>query len=559
MTSACAVLKEETVVQEAPVSQLVEKLDAKPIKTVINPDVMFLLLAAEVAGQRQQYGIALDGYLRATTLVKDESIIKRATDIALFIQDGKKLEQAVASWLELKPQDLEVHTLQAIAMILLQDKPSAVAELKFILAQDPKQFDKSMGRVVKSLTRSVHRRFAYQVIEELLQDYPENAVLYFSLASLDFFNHQYAQAENHIGQFLTVHPDELKGLLLLSQIYIKQEKWNDAVGVLKTALQQEDYVQVKEQLGLLLLKQNKYVEAKAVFQALHEQLPKNSAVEWQLALVLLQLGENAEAKVHLLTLFKQAPFKNQSAYYLGRVSAQESNFDDAIAWFDEVLGEYKYEARVGAVLVLVDDGQLDSALQRVKQVKDEYPKKQSELSLIESDIYSRTDFYQQAFDVLSSALLNDAENKKVLYARALIAEKLGNIAVLEDDLKYILERNPKDAAALNALGYTLAERTERYTEAKLYIERALALLPEEAVFLDSYGWVFFKMGQYEQAYQYLQQAYDRAPQAEIAGHLVEVLIALERVSEAEILLNKSLGRYLKDAYLLRLKQQYLAE
>jgi len=558
LTSACAVLKEDNSSQKELAPVVVKSLeDIKSVKTVIDPNVMFLLLAAEVAGQRQQYGIALDGYLRAAALVKDETVIRRAMDIALFVQNGKKLQEAVGYWLEQNPKDLEAHTIKAVALILLKDEPAAVTQLKFILEQDAEHFNRYIGQLIKSLNRPVDRKLSYQVIEKLSQEYPENVDVYFSLAYLDFVKGRYTQAKTNIERFLDVKTEDVKGLLLLAQIYIKQEKWNAAVGILKRTLEQKDSARVKEQMALLLLKQNKYAEAKEIFQDLHEQSPQNYAIRFQLALVLLQLGDNAEAKEHLLTLFKQESFKDQSAYYLGRVSARESKVNDAIAWFDEVNGQYKYEARVGSVLVLIDDGQLDSALQRVKQIKENYSNKQSELSLIESDIYSRTNFYQQAFDVLSGALLKDAENEKILYARALIAEKLGNLEILEDDLKYILEKNPKEAVALNALGYTLADRTERYKEAKIYIERALALRPNEAVFLDSYGWVFFKMGELEQAYKYLSQAYEFEPQAEIAGHLVEVLFALGQRDEAQTLLKKGLKLYANDSYLLRLKQQYL--
>jgi len=229
-------------------------------------------------------------------------------------------------------------------------------------------------------------------------------------------------------------------------------------------------------------------------------------------------------------------------------------------WFDGVgEGKYRYEAKISMVLLLMKENSLDDALLRVEQVKQAYPAKINELALIESEVLSRKKQYQQAFDVLSSALLKSPENSDILYARALIAEKLGDIKTVEDDLKYILEKRPNDATALNALGYTLADKTDRYEEAKGYIEKALAIKPNEAVFIDSYGWMFFKIGRIEEAKKHLEKAYALQPQAEIAGHLVEVLSALSLHKEAKELLIKALELNGDDEYLLSLKQRLLNE
>jgi len=205
------------------------------------------------------------------------------------------------------------------------------------------------------------------------------------------------------------------------------------------------------------------------------------------------------------------------------------------------------------------EGGLAKALTQVREIKLNNPKKSSELLLIESEILNRDKKYQQAFDVLSRGLLKDAENADILYARALVAEKLGDIKGLEEDLRYILEKRPNDAIALNALGYTLADKTTRYQEAKVYIERALAIKPNEAIFIDSYGWLFFKMGRYELAKEHLEKAYSMVRQAEIAGHLVEVLVALDEKDDAKKLLRKALKKNKNDAYLLTLKKQLLHE
>ena len=130
---------------------------------------------------------------------------------------------------------------------------------------------------------------------------------------------------------------------------------------------------------------------------------------------------------------------------------------------------------------------------------------------------------QAAFDLYSEALNEYPTNLDILYARAMVSEPLNRLSVLEEDLRTILKLDPDNAAALNALGYTLADRTNRYPEAYTLISRAVELSPDDPFYLDSLGWVYYRMGNMEEAERYLQQAYKIQPDPEFAAHLGEVL------------------------------------
>ena len=86
--------------------------------------------------------------------------------------------------------------------------------------------------------------------------------------------------------------------------------------------------------------------------------------------------------------------------------------------------------------------------------------------------------------------------------------------------------------ALNALGYTLADRTDQYKEAEKLIRKALKSEPDNPAIIDSYGWVLYKQGKYERALTELQRAYELLRDGEVAAHIVETLVKLERREEA---------------------------
>ena len=528
-------------------------------KTEISPDVLFLLMAAEIAGQRGQYDLALDGYLRASERVKDIDVIKRAAKIALYVRDDAKLKQAVDMWLEEEPDSLDARYLVAVAALRSGDRETAYNNAEFVLQQGARNFDVQAISMIKQLTSQQSMALAYQVFSDLSVKYPDNAKLYFVLALMNAQNHKLRPAQDEVAKALAIEPHWKKALLLQAQLYITQEKLAAATETLQQIDELEDSVQIKEQIAQLLIQQGRFSEAEKILQEMIKQYPDNNELQFKLALVYLQTEQDDAARTILQDLIVDQEFKDRAAFYLGNMDGKLKRNNQALSWFDSIgAGPYQYDASISAVLILMDDKRYQEAGQRISGLKAEFSDKAVDLALLEAEVYAQQGLDQQGFDVLTTALVDAPNNKKILYARALIAEKLGKLQVLEDDLKYILEKEPDDANALNALGYTLVDKTTRYDEAQGYLDRALAVKPHEPIIMDSYGWLLFKQGRLEEAREYLQRAYDMEPQAEIAGHLIEVLSALQQDKEAKELLGKALAKDPDDASLLGLEARLLS-
>jgi len=131
--------------------------------------------------------------------------------------------------------------------------------------------------------------------------------------------------------------------------------------------------------------------------------------------------------------------------------------------------------------------------------------------------------YRAVFEVLSRALEKMPDAPDLLYDRAMAAEKLDRLDVLEQDLRRLIKLKPDHAHAYNALGYTLADRTNRLTEAVALLSQALKLSPEDPFILDSMGWALFKLKRMPEAVDHLRRAFTAKPDPEIAAHLGEAL------------------------------------
>ena len=143
--------------------------------------------------------------------------------------------------------------------------------------------------------------------------------------------------------------------------------------------------------------------------------------------------------------------------------------------------------------------------------------------------------------MLSAAVKEYPDSYELLYDRAMAAERLDRLDVAEADLRRVIKMKPDYAHAYNALGYTLAEKTNRLAEAKTLIEQAVKLSPEDPFILDSLGWVNFRMGRMQDAIKHLQTAYGQRPDPEIAAHYGEVLWSAGNRDEARKVWNAALS------------------
>jgi uncharacterized protein (TIGR02996 family) len=212
---------------------------------------------------------------------------------------------------------------------------------------------------------------------------------------------------------------------------------------------------------------------------------------------------------------------------LGQLGDLTGAKKEAMAFYREIGRGERWLAAQLRIAVLLDDlGQHDEAFAALKALRSEGiddDDKLAESFLLEAELRLRRKERDAAMAVYESGLKALPDERRLLYARALLAEQMDRITEAERDLRRIVELNPDDADALNALGYTLADRTERHEEALGLIEKALAKKPDEPAIIDSMGWVQFRMGRRDEALKYLRRAYELKPDPEIAAHLGEVL------------------------------------
>jgi tetratricopeptide (TPR) repeat protein len=536
-----------------------EKARQKELKTAIDPDVMFMLLTAEIAGQRQQYDVAVEGYLEAAKRANDPRFAERAAVIAMYMKDSPKTQEAVDFWLKRDSKNLVARKIAVLSALRANDKNTALTHLTALMKAEGAGFDSTLLELAGVLQKEGKIEVAYDTLTALSANNPKQASIYLVQALIALQTKNHDLAEQQIQKALAIQPDWDKALMLQAQIALASGDMNKAKTEIKNAtIKYPNNSKIKKLYGQLLIKAENYQEAGEVYKQLIITDPKDVESEFTLALVYLQLDQVDKAEEILTKLLAMENLKYQASFYLGKVAEKRKENDKAIAWFEKVTeGEFAFDATLEVVSLLAKDKQYDTAIAKLTALVERFPTQKTHIMLLQAEIYSQQKQYAKAFDLLTTALAEQPEQSEFLYTRALIADRLNKKDVLESDLKQILVKDPNNFEALNALGYSLLDNPKRYAEAETYLQKALQLRPDEAVIIDSYGWLQFKLGHLESALEHLKRAYAKQQENEIAAHIAEVLWVLGRQDEARKIFDEAIKNAPEDEFLLKFQQRIL--
>lgn len=496
-------------------------------------DALYRLLTAEFAGQRGHFGVAVKQYLELARQLRDVDLAQRATRIAVFARDDATALEASGVWVELAPMDMEARQILAAMFIRHGNAEDAFAELEYVLEHDHEEPGNRLRMIANLLSREADQDTALAVMGRLLTRFDDDTDALLAYALLAIRAERMPEARDAMKKI--AEREELSSNVAMAYLAVlqKQDKLGEAIEWL------DDILAINpKQFGLrliyarLLADANRYEEARMQFSVLYDEAPDNTDIIFALGLLNLQANRLDDARAQFKSLVGLESRRDEAHFYLGQIAEGQDELDNAIAHYEAVEGGNNYfGSQIRKALVLSELGRIDDAVSFLDDVTVEEKAQRFDLARAKGEILTEHDRYAEAMATYDIAL-GDDYNTELLYTRAMLAEKMDQIDVLERDLRAILEAEPENAQALNALGYTLADRTDRYHEAHILIEKALALSPTDFYILDSMGWVLYRLGRLEEAVKFLEQARELRNDPEVAAHLGEVLWVLGNREQA---------------------------
>ncbi|MFA5677398.1 MAG: tetratricopeptide repeat protein [Pseudomonas sp.] len=485
-------------------------------------DTLYALLAAEIGGQRNRFDLALNNYLEQAVVTRDAGIIERAMEIAEFLGAHKQALDMALLWIEVEPDDPDALRAAALQLARAGQHRDAMRIMQQVLQlQDDTHFD--LLALAALQTDSDTRQGLLETLMELLQRYPDNPQLSFAAALL-LQEDQRTEEALALLQKHTRHNRSTASVMLQSRLHAGLDELDQAIEVLRQGVEEfpEDH-RLRLLLARMLVNAENHSEAIVHFRELARQNPDDDEMHLALALIELDSGNVDAAILELQQLVDVDPGNTAAAFHLGHAFERAGRTDEAItSWQSIRVGDEYLPSRLRISRLLIEQQRLDELSALMRDERSRNPQRARELYLLEIETLMPTQT-QQALQLTNEALTEFELNTNLLYTRAILSERLGDPAAAEADLRSILQREPDNSMALNALGYTLADRNERLDEALLLIERAHKLKPEDPAILDSLGWVHYRLGNLELAEELLSRAFAAFPDAEVGAHLGEVL------------------------------------
>jgi tetratricopeptide (TPR) repeat protein len=566
LSAACTTITEKSREQVAPVTVEDETADIRIVriepvrpKIELTEDILYQLLLAEIAGHRGHIDVSVENYLELASTTRDPKIVERATQIAVYARNTEAATASARLWVELDPQNPDAHQVLAVMSLRQGDVEATLDHLQQILEYSHGDLNRKLWMIANMLGREQDKQLVMTVMERMLEGRQDNPQAVFAFANIAARMGEAERSIELLEQALKLDPDNDNAAMSYITLLQRMDRANDAITWLETNLagRESNDFNLRLAYARLLTDVQRYDQARRQFEILSVSAPNNADVLYALGLLYLQDNRLEDSEMYFKRLVERSDRFNNAKYYLGRIAEERKDLETASTWYQTVAGdENLFDAQVRLGLIKAQSGDIEGALQHLKGIQAASPPQQTLLIQAEGEILSAEKRYAEALAVYDNALSNGSYNPDLLYSRAMVAEKLDRIDLLERDLREILSKDPDNVQALNALGYTLADRTERIEEAYDLIKQAHNLSPNDFFIIDSMGWVLYRLGQHEEALNYLRQAMSLREDPEIAAHLFEVLWIMGREEEANKLWETARKSNPDNNLLLNVKQRF---
>ena len=506
------------------------------------PGLFGTLLTAEVSARRGDGSAAYRAaqrYLDAALRYDVPALAERAANMAAGAGRYGLAADACVAWHRLEPDNRIVQPMQALMLLRANLFEEAAATLRSIEKEwdDPGRSGHDV--VVEVVRQDPDAARRVRIMEAVAGDGRESR---FALARVLAGSGEGDRALKILEVLRRETPTDHRYALAQSLLLLGRDEHDAALDVLAGLQAGSDGSgELLRTRARLLASAGRREEAHVQYKALIERRPDDLDARWELARLLTAMERFDAALPHFRELYRWPGWRDGAWYFTGLIDEERADPDQALRAYRRVRdGSWYLSARIRSAEIMADQGDLRWARWHLAATPRYTEGDDIRLYRAESGLLLRADRPAEAITVLDAALYTYPEHDDLLYARAMVAERLDRLDILERDLRAIIARDPNHAEALNALGYTLADRTDRYEEALALVERALALEPDEYHIVDSMGWVLYRLGRHEEAAEHLRRSYEGEPDPVVAAHLGEVLWALGRHEEARELWDSAL-------------------
>ncbi len=555
-------------VQEVPEQIELIRLRAGELPDVkLTADIMYRILAAEIAATRGDYDMAGQTFLDLARETSDPRLAKRAFQFSMASRDLGRALTAARMWAALAPKDPEA-VAASLALAASNGHTSGLASALWARIEKADDKEQAVAQASAIVSKMPDKRLALEVLEKALHPSVRSLpVAHLALADAAWAASEPARALDEARQalaldqdsegaaqrvleyglkvdaaaaiaetraYLRSHPDSRKLQLLLVNRLVDRREFDAALGQVRTMRQR-----APEDFDLL------YTEAEVNIRAERYEDAKSLLNEY------INVQTQRRRSVHDKASSAGSD-ASDARLLLVQIAEKQGKLKEAIAQLDLIDDpSLAFQAQIHKAVLLSRQGDLAAARRTIDKLKPQDKQERSVAALTLASIYREGGRTDTAVDILVKADQDLPDTAEIKYDLAMLYERQGKTAEFEALMQRVIELDPNNANAYNSLGYTYADQNRNLDEAQDLLERALELEPDNPYILDSVGWYLFRTGDYQAAIEYLERSYVQLPSAEVAAHLGEVLWVSKRQDDARRIWREGMAKDPKNETLLQ--------
>ncbi|WP_188691840.1 tetratricopeptide repeat protein [Silvimonas amylolytica] len=499
----------------------------------LTDELVLRFLVGDIALQRGQATLGAQTWNDLAKRTHDPRVAKRATEVAIGAGQLNLAMDSAKQWIDASPNAVGPQQVMLSLLLRANRLDEAKPHLEALLKAKPQDAPSFFLRMHTLWDKNTDRNAAAKLTEDVTAPYLNLPEAHFARAVAYANTNRVPDAIKEVDAAEALRPGWEPAVLYRIQL-MSDRPGQERIDYLHSALRKNpDSLPIRNALARELVINKQMKDALDEYNGILKIQPDNLEALVGSGLVSMELRDFDTAQQRLSAAVQRNPRNtNNLRLYLGQIAEARGQNQDAIAWYQSVEGDMHDAAVERLIRLYARTGQPQKAIDLIHENVALTTEQQTRQTLLESSVWREAKNYDKAWFVLTLAISKDPKNADLLYERSLIADLQHNVPAAEADLHKYLELQPDSAQGLNALGYTLANRTDRYDEANGYLEKANTLDPDNPVIMDSLGWLRYKQNRLAEARDLLTRAYKAMPDPEVGAHLAATLFKLGEKSDA---------------------------
>lgn len=519
------------------------------------------VLAGETALKQQEFQRAATEYRQAAELSEDSEVAEQATRIAYTYEFNDDAIRSARRWAELEPDSDEALLYVAQIYLRIGEIRESRRSFEKLLEKGDGAVDERLMALVPVLSREDPNN-GYELMRQLARPYRDSVFAQYAVAVMALQAGELETAGERAQDAIEIDPEWVKPHLLYARSLLLAGDEEGAIDYTSRLVgdSPDPDPDARLELAIMLVSAGRDDDALSqVNQILLEQPYRTDALRL-MAIINFRLEYMDVAKADFQDLLESGNYRMDALYYLGRIADHESDLDAAVRYYSQVIsGTNAVLAQSRAAGILAQQGEHEKALEQLNAFGQINPNFAVDMLRSRAQLLVTIDRDDEALELYDQVVSYRPDNEGIQLGRAALLLRMGRTDDAISQYRHAVERWPESSMSLNALGYTLTDMTDRYDEAEKLIKKALKMEPDSAAIIDSWGWVLFKQGRSEEALGYLEEAYEKLRDPEVAGHIVEALLSLDRSAEAAKRLEEAEVLFPDSEILQGLREQHFPE